>query len=191
MRSPGTATVLGVGAAVATGIAAGVYGYEQITKRMPRYKQQRELLAQVGFIGFSHPAGSGPLPWRLSCVLPGLPPARPRCSTCRPVPAALCRSRLLTAAAAAPRRRPPPPQYERMMLPPRTELQGLENDIVKQVRRGWRARARHFAARLARPGLQRIPLQAALAALAPRPLTPSRPPLRWRLAWPRPARARC
>ena len=41
-------TVLGVGAAVATGIAAGVYGYDQVSKRMPRYRQQRELVLEVG-----------------------------------------------------------------------------------------------------------------------------------------------
>lgn len=74
MRSPGAATVLGVGAAVATGIAAGVYGYDQVSKRMPRYRQQRELYQE----------------------------------------------------------------YEKKMLPPRKDLQGLEDDIVKQMEEGMR-----------------------------------------------------
>lgn len=74
MRSPGAATVIGVGAAVATGIAAGVYGYEQVSKRMPRYRQQRELLME----------------------------------------------------------------YESAMLPPRKDLQALEDDIVKQMESGMR-----------------------------------------------------
>lgn len=74
MRSPATATVLGVGAAVATGIAAGVYGYEQVSKRMPRYRQQRELVLE----------------------------------------------------------------YEKAMLPPRKDLQALEDDIVKQMEAGMR-----------------------------------------------------
>lgn len=46
MRAPGTATVLGVGAAVATGVVAGIYGYEQVAKRVPKYRQQRELLQE-------------------------------------------------------------------------------------------------------------------------------------------------
>ncbi len=40
-------TVLGVGAAVATGVAAGIYGYEQVAKRLPKFRQQRELLQEV------------------------------------------------------------------------------------------------------------------------------------------------
>jgi hypothetical protein len=129
MRSPGAATVLGVGAAVATGIAAGVYGYDQVTKRMPRYRQQRELLLEVGpavegwfgpeiALGRGLDRAFGPCRHEIihvECSGVWLP----------------CRFALDQADLLLPRRL----QYEKAMLPPRKDLQGLEDDIVKQVRR--------------------------------------------------------
>jgi threonine dehydrogenase-like Zn-dependent dehydrogenase len=48
MRAPGQATVLGVGAVglVATAAAAAYVG-DQVSKRLPRYRQQSELYAEV------------------------------------------------------------------------------------------------------------------------------------------------
>jgi hexokinase len=63
---------LGAGAAVATAIAAGYYGYDQFTKRYPKYKEQCDLFKE----------------------------------------------------------------YESIMLPPRSAMQALEDDIVKQMRSG-------------------------------------------------------
>jgi hypothetical protein len=47
MSRENTTKLLGIGAAVATGIAATYYGYEQVSKRLPKYRQQCELLQQV------------------------------------------------------------------------------------------------------------------------------------------------
>ena len=74
MRSPGnTAVALAAGAAVATGLAVGLSGYEQVSKRMPRYRQQQQLLKEVGwFAGLclrspaAVPAGHG---WGIRLIL--------------------------------------------------------------------------------------------------------------------------
>lgn len=54
---------LGAGAALATAIAAGYYGYDQFTKRYPRYKEQCDLLQEVGRLLAI--AAGGYLIWRL------------------------------------------------------------------------------------------------------------------------------
>jgi hypothetical protein len=48
MRKSGNVPVGAAAALAAAGLAAvGVYGYEQVKKRLPRYRQQKQLLDEV------------------------------------------------------------------------------------------------------------------------------------------------
>lgn len=182
-RNPGTAAVLGVAAGVATGIAAGVYGYEQVSKRMPRYRQQKELLQEVGGVGlWAAPAAPGPRAWSGRLQQAGLPrPTRPRR---RPPRGPDC-DRLRAPANARPAPPAPRPQYEKMMLPPRSEMQPLEDDIVKQARarRGACARCATSARAPRGRGPHLVPLRSA-APTRPSHTRPARgrAPRRWRRA---------
>lgn len=47
MSARSSSVALGVGAAVGTSLALAYYGYDQISNRLPKWRQQRELLEQV------------------------------------------------------------------------------------------------------------------------------------------------
>lgn len=137
----------GITAAVTATAAAGYYAYDQYTKRYPRYQEQLDMYKEVRRCAKERSAVGG-----YGCFL--------RCQGCRPGagPGGYLMHDVSQKADAVPdwggvvflpALSVVLLQYEHRMLPPRLEMEKLEDDIVKQVHKVARLVSPHHPQRLA------------------------------------------